>query len=250
MPVKVHSLLLKIMLFNMLPVLLFAQGESPSPQFILEKSRSFNFFIHTQGFGMGYQQGRIMNIHTTLFWQVDLATLKHPKEYRRTNEAFPNTRTYSYGKLNRVYMLRGGIGIQHMTTDKPYWGGVSTSYSLSGGLNLSLAEPIYLYILYYDSNENEFYPVLERYNPDKHFADNIYGRGPLGKGLKESKLFPGGYFKGSFQFDFGEEREYLRALEAGAALDIFPKKIPIMAFAPNSNFYLTLFLALQIGNRH
>ncbi|HRZ43498.1 MAG TPA: hypothetical protein P5228_12435 [Bacteroidales bacterium] len=235
-----------------LPVLMPVESscqETDAPQFIQEKTRHFSLIAHTRGFGFGYQQGRIQNIKTTLFWQADLVTMKHPKEYRRTNEAFPNTQTYSYGKLNRVYMLRGGVGYSRMLTEKPYWGGVMTAYTLSAGVNISLAEPVFLYILYYDNTENEFYRVLERYDPDKHFADNIYGRGPLGSGLSESKIYPGGYFKGAFQFEYGEEREYLRALEIGAALDLFPKKIPIMAFTSNSNIYLTFYFALQIGAR-
>ena len=239
-------------IYMILPLLLPARSycqETDAPQFILEKTKNFSLTVHTRGFGFGYQQGRILSINTTLFWQTDLVTMKHPKEYRRTNEAFPNTQTYSYGKLNRVYMLRGGVGYSRMLTEKPYWGGVMTAYSLSAGLNISLAEPMYLYILYYDNTENEFYRVLERYDPDKHFADNIYGRGPLGTGLSESKIYPGGYFKGAFQFDYGEDREFLRALEIGAALDLFPKKIPIMAFTANSNIYLTLYFSLQIGTR-
>lgn len=223
--------------------------ESDEPVFIQSKVRQASISAHTQGFGFGYQQGRITNIHNTLFWQAEFSTMKHPKEYRRTNESFPNTRTYSYGKLNRVYMLRGGVGLQRIMTDKPYWGGVQVSYSVFGGLNLSFAEPVYLYILYYSSSESKFYRVLEQYDPDSHFADNIYGRGPIGAGLKDVRLYPGGYLKGGFYFEYGDDRAYVRALEVGAALDAFPKKIPIMAFAENSNLYLTLYLSLHFGNR-
>jgi hypothetical protein len=223
--------------------------ESDGPQFILEKERSVYFQGHTQGFGMGYQQGRIVNIYSTLQWQAEFVTMKHPKEYKRTNESFPNMLTYSYGKLNRVYMLRGGAGFQRIITDKPYYGGVQVRYNLFGGVNLSVAEPVYLYILYYSPSENDFYQVLERYDPDKHFTDNILRRGPIGTGLKESKLYPGLYLKGGLNFDYGADRQSLSALEVGATLDAFPKKIPVMAFARNPHLYFTLYIALHIGQR-
>jgi hypothetical protein len=175
--------------------------------------------------------------------------MRHPKEYRRTNESFPNTKTYSYGKLNRVYMLRGGLGVHRTLAEKPYWGGVTVKYTLFGGVNLAVAEPIYLYILYYSFAENKFYRSLERYDPDNHFSDNIYRRGPVGKGLKEAKLYPGIALKGGFFFEYGSDRDYLRALEVGAAIDAFPKKIPIMALINNPNAYLTFYLTLHAGNR-
>lgn len=245
---KPLSIALSTMVLLLLMQSVSAQ-EDGSPLFIQKREKSFYILGHTRGFGMGFQQGRILDIYSTLFWQAEFATMKHPKEYKRTNESFPNTRTYSYGKLNRVYMFRGGAGIQRIMADKPYWGGVQVRYSVFAGVNLSIAEPMYLYILYYNSSDNEFYRLLERYDPDAHYPDNIHGRGPLGTGLKEAKLYPGGYLKGAFNFDYSSDRDFIRALEVGAVLDAFPKKIPIMAFAKNSNLYLTLYLALHIGNR-
>lgn len=237
-----------VMLSFMMAAELFGQ-EGQTPQFIMTRERSAYFYGHTQGFGMGYQQGRILNIYSTLFWQAEFATLRHPKEFRRTNESFPNTRTYSYGKLNRVYMLKGGFGVNRTISDKPYWGGVQVRYNIAGGLNLSVAEPVYLYILHYNLSDSRFYRIVEKYDPVTHFSDNIYGRGPIGKGLLESKLYPGAYLKGGFNFDYGSDSQTLRALEVGAILDAFPKKIPIMAFAENRNLYLTLYVALHFGAR-
>lgn len=225
------------------------KAQTETPQFLLTRERSAHLSLHTRGFGFGYQQGRIMNIYSTLLWQIDFATMRHPKEYKRTNESFPNPRTYNFGKLNRVYMLKAGLGLQRTLADRPYQGGVVVMYNFFGGLNIALAEPVYLYIIYYDADIMDYYKVLEKYDPNNHFSDNIHGRGPIGKGLLESKIYPGAYLKGGFVFDYGSEPEYLRALEVGAALDAFPKKIPIMAFAENTNFHLTLFVVLHFGNR-
>lgn len=242
----IFILLAGFFFLGMLPITAQDEGE---PQFLQTRERSAYLLGHTRGFGLGYQQGQIVSIYHTLFWYSEFTTMRHPKEYRRTNESFPNTKTYSYGKLNRVYMLRGGVGMHRTLAEKPYWGGVTVKYTLFGGVNLAIAEPVYLYILYYSISESKFYRSLERYDPDNHFADNIYGRGPVGKGLKEAKLYPGIALKGGFSFEYGSDREYLRALEVGAAIDAFPKKIPIMALINNPNAYLTFYIALHAGNR-
>jgi len=244
----IASLLLKgaMLLFWFVPVQ--AQDDGVA-QFIQSRERSAYLLGHTLGYGFGFQQGQILNIHNTLFWHAEIVTLKHPKEFRRTNESFPNTRTYVYGKLNRIYLLRGGMTLHRNITNKPYWGGVQVRYGLSGGVNLAMSEPVYLYILYYNVNEGTFYRNLEQYNPDKHFADHIYGRGPLGAGVKQMKFFPGLYAKGSLFFEYSGNSEVVRALEVGGAIDAFPQKIPIMAYVDNSHLHLSLYLSLHFGTR-
>lgn len=224
-----------------------SQEGDGTPSIVQYSEQSFFGFAHTRGIGLGFRHGKIMNVHTTLQWEVDFSTMKHPKEFRRTNEAYPNMRTYSYGKLNNVYMFRGGVGLHRVIAEKPYWGGVKVRYNIFAGANLSIAEPVYLYILNYIPADNSVNPVLERYDPDNHFSDNIYGRGPLGKGLSEAKLYPGLYFKGGFNFDYSGSRDQMRALEVGVLIDMFPKKIPIMAFAHNPNIFINFYIALHIG---
>lgn len=223
--------------------------ESETPLFLQTRERNMFVMAHTRGFGLGYQQGYIKNIKTTLLWESSIATMRHPKEYRRTNESFPNARTYNYGKLNRVYMFRGGLGYARTLSEKPYWGGVKVRYHLLTGLNLAVTEPIYLLILYYNPDDGKYYPVPEPYDPDSHFSDNIFGRGPFGKGFKDARLYPGLYLKGGWHFDHADDYELLRALEVGFSIDFFPKKIPIMAFAHNANFFLTFSLSYHFGDR-
>lgn len=72
--------------------------------------------IHTSGFSMGYRKGNIKKYYLTSFYQFEISSLKHPKEY------FQNLRTQSilhnitssggfvYGKQNSFFTLRGGVG--------------------------------------------------------------------------------------------------------------------------------------------
>ena len=55
-----------------------------------------------------------------------------------------------YGKLNYLFVLRPGIGIQNVINSKPYWGGVEIRYFYYGGLSLGFTKPVYLYV--YDAS--------------------------------------------------------------------------------------------------
>jgi hypothetical protein len=149
-----------------------------------------------------------------------------------------------------------------MINRKPYWGGVEVRGFFYGGFDLGFAKPSYLYINYYDFVDNNLITnrtVLERYDPKRHFPDigtnpntlsDIYGRGPLLSGFDKIKLYPGLYVKGGFNFEFGEANDKIKAIEIGAAVDIFPKPVPVMAFVDPTYFFITGYLSFHFGKRY
>ena len=70
--------------------------------------------------------------------------MKHPKQIRVINPYYYNARSYVYGKLNHVYMLRIGYGFKKLLNRKPYWGGIELRVLYMGGLSLAFAKPVYL----------------------------------------------------------------------------------------------------------
>ncbi|MDT8307910.1 MAG: hypothetical protein RQ866_00125 [Bacteroidales bacterium] len=239
-----------IMLFIVFSGFVFElSAQTDQPVILLKREHSGYFTASTRGWGVGYHRGNFLTGYSKWMWEVELTTLRHPKEFRRTNELFPNAKTFYYGKLNKVYLLRGALGIQRVLSEKPHWGGVSVRYAYYAGATLGIAEPVYLGIVNYVSSEGDIRIEYERYDPDKHFIDNIYGRGPFGKGFFESSIYPGIYVRTAMNFDYGVEYDVIRALEVGATLDFFPKAIPIMATEDNSNLILTFYLSFHIGNR-
>ncbi len=255
-----------ITLASIIPSALQAQDISVADTvdmgFLLRNEKSGNVMLHTLGFGLGYRFGKNKTYFKNRMFEFDLLAMRAPNQTKRYNQNFPNPRSYVYGKLNSLFILRAGIGRQHLLNPKPYWGGVEVRAFYYGGVDLGLVKPSYLYINYYDVVDNQLIvtkTVLERYNPELHFPyigtnpntlSDIYGRGPILSGFSNIKLYPGLYAKGGFNFEFSAQNDRIKAVEIGAAIDIFPKPVPVMAFSKADYFFITGYLSFHIGKRY
>jgi hypothetical protein len=216
---------------------------------LLEKQWTLGLLFHTNGWGIRLRSGKNITFLKQRIWELEWATYKSPKDIRLINDGYPDARSYIYGRLNYLSFLRGGIGFQHILNRKPYWGGVQLSALYYGGLSIGITKPAYLYIIYI-TGPNEFNIREEKYNPELHFVENIYGRGSFLAGITQLGFYPGIYMKGGFEFEFGTKNSRINALEAGAIFDFSPIAIPIMAYNPKQNFFLTLYLSFSLGKRH
>jgi hypothetical protein len=232
---------------------LFAQSfqssvDTAGSNVLLRKELSGGLVLHNQGMGFQFRIGKNITFFKSRIFEAEFVSMKHPKQIRVINPYYFNARSYVYGKLNHVYMLRGSIGLKKLLNRKPYWGGVELRYVLNGGLSIAFAKPVYLY--FWDAS----YTVIteERYDPDNeyHGSEYIYGRAPYTKGLGEISVYPGIFAKGGLNFEFGKNNAKIRALEAGAVVELFPIAIPIMAENPPNNFFLTFFITFQLGKRY
>ncbi|HNW96817.1 MAG TPA: hypothetical protein PKK00_00235 [Bacteroidales bacterium] len=213
---------------------------------LLRKENSGFLMIHTAGFGAGYRAGKHITGYKKRMFEVELTGMKHPKEVRIVSP-YDNARSYIYGKENFLFILRGGIGKQKVINSKPYWGGVELRYFYSGGVSMGFLKPVYLYIIH-GSGDHYFY-LLEKYDPYKHFWDNIYGRAPFFQGFNKIKPLPGIYFKTGFNFEYGAYDETLKAIECGLAIDAYKDPAPIMAFNKNKSIFLSLYFSFHFGTR-
>lgn len=207
---------------------------------------SYSAFIHTQGFGLNYRRGKMRTGFRSASYEVSLLNMRHPKEIRSVNPFSDNSGGYVYGKMNSLVALRFGYGIQQAIHPKGDKGGVETGFSLFGGVTLGLVKPVYLTIFYFD-DQFGIREKTERYDPDAHYPDNISGRAPFTKGLNEISLSPGAYGAFAFSFEFGKAQKNLRMIETGVAADIFARSIPMMAFNPNRQLFVTLFISIRYG---
>jgi hypothetical protein len=164
------------------------------------------------------------------------------------NPYYYNARSYVYGKLNHVYMLRAGYGHKRLLNRKPYWGGIELRVLYMAGASLAFAKPVYLYFW----DETYSFIKEEKYDPDNyyHSSEYIYGRAPFFDGIGELKVFPGVNAKAGLNFEFGALNSKIRALEVGAVFEYFPKAIPIMAYNPAENVFLTFYLNFSLGKRY
>ncbi|MCX6248058.1 MAG: hypothetical protein NTW10_10010 [Bacteroidetes bacterium] len=216
---------------------------------LLEQQWSFGVHINTNGWGLKFRKGRNLAALKQFMWEMEFTTYKSAKEIRTVNPNYSDSKSYFYGKMNTVYFLRGGIGFQHILNRKPYWGGVQLSYLYYGGFSLGIAKPVYLFIIT-QSNATDFVITQQRYNPDLHFPENIYGRGAYLTGIQNIGLHPGIYAKGGLEFEFGTKSRAIQALEIGAILDYSPIAISIMAYNPKQSLFLTAYLSFSFGKRY
>jgi len=241
-----------IFIFMVVTLLSFAQEINPldtaGSNVLLKKELTGGITLHNQGMGFQFRIGKNKTFFKSRIIEIEIVSMKHPKQVRVINPYYFNARSYVYGKLNHVYMLRTSYGIKKLLNRKPYWGGVELRYFLSGGFTLAIAKPVYLY--FWDAT----YTIIkeERYDPENeyHGSEYIYGRAPFSKGLGELSVYPGAFIKGGLNFEFGKNNAKIRALEAGAVVELFPIAIPIMAQNPPNNFFLTFFIAFQMGKRY
>lgn len=239
-----------------------AEADTVDMGILLRREKSGNIMLHTLGYGLGYRFGTNKTYYKNRMFEFDLLEMRSPSQVRRYNENFANPRSYFYGKLNSLYIFRAGIGRQHLINRKPYWGGVEVRAFYYGGLDVGLAKPSYLYIAYYNIVDNQIVldrTDLERYDPEQHFPYigantnclcDIYGRGPILSGFNKIKPYPGLYFKGGFNFEFSAANDRIKALEIGTSIDIFPQRVPIMAFSDKNLLFVTGYLSFHFGKRY
>ena len=255
-----------ISLAVLLPSVAQAQEETEADTvdmgYLLRREKSGNIMLHTLGYGLGYRFGTNQTYYKNRMFEFDLFEMRAPNQTRRYNENFPNPRSYVYGKLNNLYIIRAGIGRQFLLNRKPYWGGVEVRTFYYGGIDIGLAKPSYLYIAYYVVVDNQItvdHIALERYDPVIHFPyigantsnlSDIYGRGPILSGFNKIKPYPGLYAKGGFNFEFSAQNDRIKAVEAGVTIDVFPTRVPIMAFKEPNLFFITGYLSFHFGKRY
>jgi len=217
---------------------------------LLRKEWSIGVIASSKGVGMGYRYGKHVTGYKKRMLEAEINTMKHPKEIK-TISPFENAKSYVYGKLNNLFIIRTGIGIQKIINNKPIEGGIEVRYFYYGGINLSITKPIYLYILNFSpSSSSTYIYTLEKYNPNEHFTDNIFGRGPFIKGFNELSFYPGLYIKGGINFEYSQDDKNLNVLEMGICTDFSPKPIKMMAFNKSNNYFISLYLSLNFGKRN
>jgi len=244
---KISTIFLAFFLFFQLDVA--AQSDSNLDQKILyRKEWSCYLLAHNGGWGFGYRNGKHKTYLRKRMWEVEFVTMKHPKE-KRVVSYYENSRSFIYGKLNSMYVLRGAYGVQKVLNGKPYWGGVELRWFLYGGVSLGFTKPVYLYVVKYNEETGKNDVVAERYDPEKHFIGDIYGRGPYFKGFDHLGFYPGAYGKTGLNFEYGANDLTLKSIECGAILDVYPLAIPLMAYNDKQNFFLSLYLSIHLGKR-
>lgn len=224
----------------------YGQGElNPEQRIFFRNERTFAILLNTNGLGLNYREGKRIDYLNKKLLEIEFNTLKDPKEVKMSN---PNVQggNFVFGKLNSVFLLKGGIGRQHEIFKKIDQGGVAIRYFYSGGPVIAFYKPIY-YKIINPLSIYEYELKEEKFDIKNHQPDMIYGKSPYTKGLNEAKILPGLYVKGGFNFEYSKKDKVIHAIEIGAQVNAFPKKIPIMATSTNKAVFFSLFASYRFG---
>jgi hypothetical protein len=228
---------------------------------IYDRQQLGGFNLNLNGYGGFYQYLKYKDARHLRIFNVDLNVVKHEKE-KRTPSLYqdPQVKSYFYGKQNSFYTLRLGLGQKVVMTEKLRKGGVQLGYNWQFGGVAGFTKPVYLQIVYIEQTpgSEQITFQVEKFDPDRHFAENIYGRASALRGLGELKFYPGIYFKSSLYFEFSNYKDRLKGIETGMSADAFLKTIPIMApkvlkedlnNPKNHQVFIALYINFFIGKK-
>lgn len=240
-------LLIIFILFITGSVFVFSQGEVDQQlKVFFRNERSLGLQLNTDGVGISFRAAKRLDYLNKRLIEVDLGTLKSPKEYRQRHP-FGQGGAYVFGKLNSTFYFRAGFGHQHELYSKEDFGGIAIRYFFSLGPDLAIYKPIYYKVLYQvTGTANEYELREEPFTSKIASPDEIYGRSSFTKGFNKIKAMPGVYGKAGFNFEYSKEDRAIHAIEIGGQVNAFPKEIPIMA-TQNKQIFLSLFVSYRFG---
>jgi len=224
------------------------QTEAGEAKIQYKNQNSVSPLIHSNGLGINYRRGKHLTGFSQKYSEFELVNMKHPKEIKTQNSFSENSKGYVYGKQNSVLVFRTGFGIQKAIFTKENVGAVEFRYIAFIGPSVAFAKPIYLEIR--PANPSiEYNITTEKFDPDKHDSFNIDGKAPYGKGLGETKIYPGAYGKFAISVEHAPEDDMIRAIETGITFDFYGRSVPIMALQNNKPFFLNLYISLVYGRK-
>ncbi|MCC6691227.1 MAG: hypothetical protein IT235_06800 [Bacteroidia bacterium] len=211
----------------------------------------FGVLAHSNGFGAIYRRAKHVTADRKRVLEIEFVNMSHPKEVKSINPYFENSKGFYYGKLNSILIPRVGVGFQNVLFRKAERRSVEIRYSTYIGASIALAKPVYLEILQKTNTPSEFNLSTERYDPSnpQHSFDNIYGRAPYFTGFDQLKIYPGAYVKLGLSFEYGDTRSDVKVIETGLVFDMYPKVVPIMAYATNYQIFPTLYISFIYGKK-
>jgi len=229
---------------------MYAQGEmQEQPRIFYRNERSVGLMLNSNGFGAGFRYASRINARKKTIWEAGFASIRHPKEIKINNNYSYSSRSFVFGKTNSFISIETGWGKQNEMFRKIDKGGISIRRYWSVGPALGLLKPIYYEVVKIGAGGYETnYLEEEKFNSATH-QGNIYGRASFFKGISEISIIPGATARAGVSFEYSTSDITIHALETGVALDVFPRRIEIMAtdIEKNDFLFLTLFVSYRFG---
>lgn len=258
-----------VILFILFPLFIEGQNTFQPKQIDLDlrgviyrKELAFDMRLHTNGFAFAVNMGNIRTYDKTNYLHFEVGYMKDRREKSQSKAlsigSFGQSNSFSFGKINHMFVLRGGWGHRRYLSEKAKRKGLAIGYTYQAGPAIAILKPYYLELQYKQDVDGKIVTDIrnERYTAENanRFLnyEDIYGGGGFFKGFSELSFTPGIQGKGAVFFSLGAFDEYVKTIEAGIMAEIYVKKIAIMAETPNvSNkpYFINLYINLQLGKR-
>lgn len=232
------------------PVDTIAQKPASEKSYAMFRSEAYGgVSFNTNGWGGSFYYSKHKTAKIKRLYSVQFDFVKHPKEYKIYNPLDENSKGYVFGKMNSFFTMDFGWGEKRIVHEKTREKGVQLSLNWNAGPSFGFVKPVYLEIIKFDGLRVAGIAV-EKYDPESHNLTNIYGRAPNSKGLLELNIVPGAFLKCGINFEFSSIRDGLKALEVGAKVNAYPRRIPIMTNVDNKFLFTEFYLCLQFGKKY
>jgi len=249
----------QIVVLMVFPIWLSAQLETAADfrRQVYDYEFTGGVMLHTRGFGTNLRYLKFVDGYNKIGAELDIVGIRHPKEIKFPSQYYySDARSFVYGKLNNLNVIRLGVGRERILVDKTDQGSISINWLLFGGASFGLLKPIYLEIQN-ESPTGRPRTTTERYDPAIHDFQDIYGQAPFFTGFSDMKLRMGVYAKTGFSFDYNWHDNKVTTLEVGMIVDYFPQwfglypegGVPIMFQAENYEVWVQLYCTINFGKK-
>jgi hypothetical protein len=223
---------------------LSAQGDiSDDKKALIRNEQSFSIMLNSNGWGGSYTYGKMRSVKRKQLWNFELVSIKDPKEYKISHPLYPDKRRFVFGKTNDFFNFRFGYGQLITLFDKKDKGGIGVRCYYHVGILGGFLKPVY----YIFSNIEDSTIIEKKFDSSIHDPYSILGGSSFFKGFDEFAFVPGAYAKLGASFEFGRRELILNALEGGLSLDVFSKKIDLMANNQNQFLFFSIFASYRFG---
>ncbi len=169
---------------------------------------------------------------------VEILNVKHPKEQRYV--ARQTGTSFTFGKQNFLYTIRGQYGFDRIMYKKAPQQGVQINLGIAAGPSIGIIAPYYILT----DGQSQVYDPRRHLNPAQ-----IQGSGKLFQGLGESKITPGLNARTGVSFEFGTFRRNVAGVEVGFAGEIFTRRVVLVPTQSNRSFYPSAYFTFFWGSR-
>lgn len=188
--------------------------------------------------GAVFKLSRQLKDNIFAMYGLELMNVRHPKEQRYLSQA--SGTSFTFGKENFLYSIRGIYGREHLLFKKAPKQGVQVSMLYGAGPTIGIIAP------YYILSGGNYVP----YDYTVHNNINtVQGSGKLFQGLGDSQLTVGLNAKAGVAFEFGTFKNNVAAVETGLAFEAFPKEIIIIPTQENYALFTSVYFSIYWGTR-